>query len=121
MECRNYGQSELSRLAIDAYDSESVLGAKPKVWVQITRTVRVKKCLAKNCSEQDSQSHIFSCPHLDSENSISGTTINYSDIFSNNVIKQAAVMNILMSRYSVRTQLSSQQGLGEDPMDPGPS
>ena len=48
VECSNYGQSELSRLAIDAYDSESVLGAKPKVWVQITRTPRVKKYLANN-------------------------------------------------------------------------
>ena len=46
VECSNYGQSELSRLAIDAYDYQSVHGAKPKVWVQITRTQRVKKYLA---------------------------------------------------------------------------
>ena len=46
VECSNYGQSELARLAIDAYDYQSVHGAKPKVWVQITRTQRVKKYLA---------------------------------------------------------------------------
>ena len=46
VECSNYGQSELARLAIDAYDYESVHGAKPKVWVQMSRTPRVKKYLA---------------------------------------------------------------------------
>ena len=46
MECSNYGQSELAKLAIDAYDYESVHGTKPKVWVQMSRTLRVKKYLA---------------------------------------------------------------------------
>ena len=46
--CSNYAQTELARLAIDAFDNESVLGAKPKVWVQVTRTPRVKKLLANH-------------------------------------------------------------------------
>ena len=44
-ECSNYGQSEISRLAVDAFDYESVHGTKPKVLVQIARTQRVKKYL----------------------------------------------------------------------------
>ena len=47
LDCSNNGQSELSRLAVDAFDSESVHGSKPKVWVQLVRTNRVKKNLAK--------------------------------------------------------------------------
>ena len=43
VECSNYGTSEISRLAVDAFDYESVHGSKLKVWVQITRTQRVKK------------------------------------------------------------------------------
>ena len=46
LNCSNYGQSEISRLAVDAFDNESVHGSKPKVWVQIARTARVKKVLA---------------------------------------------------------------------------
>ena len=46
LDCSNNGQSELSRLAVDAFDDESVHGSKPKVWVQIVRTNRVKKSLA---------------------------------------------------------------------------
>ena len=46
LSCSNYGQSEISRLAVDAFDYESVHGSKPKVWVQMSRTARVKKILA---------------------------------------------------------------------------
>ena len=45
----------------DTFDYESVLGTKPKVWVQLTRTTRVKKILvnqkkraAKDKDEEDS-------------------------------------------------------------------
>ena len=46
LNCSNFGQSEMSRLAVEAFDNESVHGSKPKVWVQIARTNRVKKILA---------------------------------------------------------------------------
>ena len=52
LNCSNYGQSELSRLAVDAFDNESVHGSKLKVWVQIARTNRVKKILANIKKEQ---------------------------------------------------------------------
>ena len=48
LDCSDNGQSHLTRLAVEAFDSESVLGRKPKVWVQLVRTNRVKKNLAKN-------------------------------------------------------------------------
>ena len=48
LSCSNYGQSEISRLAVDAFDYKSVHGTKPKVWVQLTRTARVKTILVNN-------------------------------------------------------------------------
>ena len=47
LECSNNGQSNLTRLAVDAFDRESVIGSKPKIWVTLVRTNRVKKDLAK--------------------------------------------------------------------------
>ena len=47
LDCSDNGQSHLTRLAVEAFDSESVLGRKPKVWVQLVRTNRVKKKLGK--------------------------------------------------------------------------
>ena len=48
LDCSDNGQSHLTRLAVEAFDSESVLGRKPKVWVQLVRTNRVKKNLVKS-------------------------------------------------------------------------
>ena len=47
LDCSDNGQSHLTRLAVEAFDSESVLGSKPKVWVHLVRTNRVKKNLVK--------------------------------------------------------------------------
>ena len=38
LDCSNNGQSSLTRLAVEAFDSESVHGSKPKIWVTIVRT-----------------------------------------------------------------------------------
>ena len=40
-------QGELNRIAIDAYDRDSVLGDKPRIHVSLIRTLRVKKTLAR--------------------------------------------------------------------------
>ena len=45
--CSNYDQEKLNPLAIDAFDRDSVLGDKPKIYVSLIRTMRVKKDLAK--------------------------------------------------------------------------
>ena len=39
----NYVQDELTRIAVVAYDRESILGDKPKTHVYLYRTLRVKK------------------------------------------------------------------------------
>ena len=48
LDCSDNGQSNLNRLAVDAFDKEMVHGSKPKVWVTIVRTNRVKKDLARS-------------------------------------------------------------------------
>ena len=48
LDCSDNGQSNLNRLAVEAFDNEMVHGSKPKVWVTIVRTNRVKKDLARS-------------------------------------------------------------------------
>ena len=55
VDCSNYAQSELTHLAIDAFDRESVLGAKPKIWVQVTRTPMAKNYWLKLGKKMEQQ------------------------------------------------------------------
>ena len=55
-----------------------------------------RKCLAPDCSDSDSQIHIWTCKYLETKTSICVNDVNYTDIFKNDVNKQFHVMQVMM-------------------------
>ena len=70
-----------------------------------------RKCIVPQCSDEDSQFHLYSysCQYLE-ENTISEVNNgSYYDIFSNNVRRQCEVMNIIMQHFMTRQTILSSQ------------
>ena len=74
------------------------------------------KCVIPQCQGQDSQIHLFYCECIDNTNIISTLhTSEYSDIFSENIIKQTLSMQILMKKYEGRQKFLSPHPRQGDP------
>ena len=54
------------------------------------------------CQEEDSQKGIFLCKYLEPKNQLIEQTIQYEDIFSDNVAKQTQIVNIIDQKYQSR-------------------
>ena len=63
-----------------------------------------KRCVIPECSGQDSQRDLFNCKYLDPNNILMERSIEYEDLFSNDVKKQVLVMNILYQKYNSRLE-----------------
>ena len=68
------------------------------------------------CSDDDSNSHIFSCRFLTSNCEISDPNIKYEQIFSDNPIKLEIIANIIFTRLEKRSSYVTPSNMG--PADP---
>ena len=69
-----------------------------------------RKCIVNECSDEDSQSDLYTCKFLEPLNIIKTNDLEYHDIFGDEVTKQVSMMNLIMRKYESRlTVLSSQQ------------
>ena len=74
-----------------------------------------KRCVIPECSDQDSQKDLFHCKYLDPKNILMERSIEYEDLFSNDVKKQVLVMNILYKKYNSRLEYMASRA--ETPRD----
>ena len=58
-----------------------------------------RKCVVDQCVGEDSQLHLFFCFFLEDPFAVSDYTLNYTDIFSDNVAKQRIVMQTVMHKF----------------------
>ena len=77
-----------------------------------------RKCIAPQCSEDDSQFHIYSCLYLEDKDAVALKNTSYYDIFTNNVGRQRQVMQIVMKHYMTRQTILSSQTRNDGPADP---
>ena len=59
VDCSSYVQDELTCIAVDAYDRDSVLRDKPKIHVSLNRTLRVKKTLKKEKTANEEKAMVL--------------------------------------------------------------
>ena len=68
------------------------------------------KCVNINCIQKDTEFHLFYSDCFKKGNSIVQVDTEYSDIFSNNVVKQKIVKDIIIDRYQIRYDILSSMG-----------
>ena len=67
-------------------------------------------CLAAPlCQEKDQNSHIFVCSYLMKPNELSIPNLQYSEIFSTDIVRQELIANIIFTRLEVRNTLQGTQ------------
>ena len=57
------------------------------------------KCVSVKCEERDTEFHLFYSNCFKIENTLIQMDLEFNDIFSNNVVKQKIVKDIIIEKY----------------------